>query len=199
MGGNGDDGAPWVFAYGSLLWAPGFEPAEAARARLHGWRRGFFMWSIHWRGTPEAPGLVLALDAEEGACCEGVALRLPPKGSDEVLAAIRARELVSDAYEERRLPVALADGRTVAALAYVTRRGHPQHASLPLEDQARIIAQARGERGPNRDYLRHTALRLRSLGIDDPAMEWILRRVDALGPSPGPDSEAQPPETGRRR
>lgn len=175
-------GDTWLFAYGSLLWDPGFRPAEAVQASLSGWRRSFCMWSIHWRGTPEAPGLVLALESESGGSCEGVALRLPPKERDAILGAIRARELVSDAYEERQLPVLLADGREVEALAYVIRKGHPQHARLDAPAQARIIAEARGERGPNRDYLAQTAARLRELGIHDGEVEALLLRVGALAP-----------------
>ncbi|EYD77557.1 Cation transport protein chaC [Rubellimicrobium mesophilum DSM 19309] len=75
---NGND--LWVFAYGSLLWDPGFEPAEAVRARLDGWRRSFCMWSHMFRGSEEAPGLVLALDADPQASCEGLALRVDPAG-----------------------------------------------------------------------------------------------------------------------
>ena len=56
----------WVFGYGSLLWNPGFEPIEQMRADLPGYRRSFCMLSIHHRGTPEDPGLVLALDAGRG-------------------------------------------------------------------------------------------------------------------------------------
>ena len=53
----------WVFGYGSLIWHPGFPVAEQQIARLHGWHRSFCMLSIHHRGTIDAPGLVLALDA----------------------------------------------------------------------------------------------------------------------------------------
>jgi cation transport protein ChaC len=175
-------GGTWVFAYGSLLWEPGFEPAESVPARLDGLRRSFCMWSIRWRGTEEAPGLVLALEREEGASCEGLALRLPDEAAPDILQAIRARELVSDAYEEQRLPLALADGREVEALAYVIRPGHAQHACLPPEEQARTIARARGSRGPNRDYLTQTAARLRELGIRDEEVEALLARVEALAP-----------------
>jgi len=67
----------WVFGYGSLLWNPGFEPIEQMRADLPGYRRSFCMLSIHHRGTPEDPGLVLALDkAEATDLCAGLALRV---------------------------------------------------------------------------------------------------------------------------
>ena len=175
-----DDRDIWVFAYGSLLWDPGFEPEETVRARLAGFRRSFCMWSFHYRGTEEAPGLVLALDEEEGASCEGLALRPRAEEAEAVLALVRARELVSDAYEERELPLRLADGREVRAMGFVVRRGHRQHACVDAETQARTIAGARGLRGPNIDYLANTAAHLRELGIHDPEMEALLLRARAL-------------------
>jgi cation transport protein ChaC len=175
-----DEPTTWVFAYGSLLWDPGFEPGDSVRARLRGFRRSFCMWSFHYRGTEEAPGLVLALDEEEGAVCEGLALRPREEGAAEAIAGVRRRELVSDAYEERRVRLELEDGREVEALAFVVRRGHRQHACVDAETQARTIARARGQRGPNLDYLSNTAERLRTLGIRDPEMEALWERARGL-------------------
>lgn len=56
----------WVFGYGSLLWNQGFVHVEQVLATLSGYHRSFCMRSIHHRGTDENPGLVLALDAQEG-------------------------------------------------------------------------------------------------------------------------------------
>jgi cation transport protein ChaC len=170
----------WVFAYGSLLWDPGFEAAESMRARLDGWRRSFCMWSMHYRGTEEAPGLVLALDEDAGAFCDGVALRADPARRDEVLNLIRSRELVSDAYGERWLPVTLVDGRVVTAVTYVVRREHRQYACVDLDTQARTIATARGKRGPNLDYLSNTAAQLSDLGIHDLQIEALVTRTRSL-------------------
>ena len=57
----------WVFGYGSLIWEPGFDFDDRRLATLHGYRRAFCMTSIVYRGTPEAPGLVLALDGDPEA------------------------------------------------------------------------------------------------------------------------------------
>src|SRR5437868_6431444 len=51
---NGD-GPLWVFAYGSLIWNPGFTYSEHLRGIAHGWHRQFSMMLTNWRGTPEQP------------------------------------------------------------------------------------------------------------------------------------------------
>ena len=170
----------WVFGYGSLIWHPGFPVAERRIARLTGWHRSFCMRSIHHRGTEEAPGLVLALDRAEGAVCDGVAFRVSPGAEEHTLAELRERELVSSAYLETRLPVTAGD-EVLECLAYVIDPDHVQYCGgLPLEEQAQIIAQATGGRGPNRDYLWNTAAHLAELGLSDPDLEWLSARVRQL-------------------
>ena len=176
----------WVFGYGSLIWNPEFPVAERRLARAPGWRRRFCMWSIHHRGTPEAPGLVLALDAAPGGGCDGVALRVAPGAEAETLIALRERELISSAYLERWIGVRLADGAAAEALAFVIDRAHAQYCgNLDLETQARVIAGACGGRGPNCEYLWQTARHLAELGIPDPDLEWLGHRVAILRAADG--------------
>jgi cation transport protein ChaC len=177
----------WVFGYGSLIWDPGFAVAERRLARLQGWHRSFCMRSIHHRGSLAQPGLVLALDHAPGAACQGVAFRVAAGEEEATLAALRARELVSSAYLERWLPVDTAEG-PLTALTYVIDPAHDQYcAGLSPEDQARIIARARGGRGENRDYLWSTVDHLHALGIADPDLDWLAARVRALcGPAHQP-------------
>lgn len=171
----------WVFGYGSLMWNPGFEVAETSLARLDGYHRSFCMWSIHHRGTPEQPGLVLALDEAEGAGCTGLALKVPDDQRDETLEYLRARELISSAYLEQRLALTLQDGRGVEAVCFVVDRTHEQYCGdLSLERQAEVIASAIGGRGTNTEYLENTAQHMQQLGIDDPDMVWLARRVGGL-------------------
>ncbi|SPH16967.1 hypothetical protein DEA8626_00481 [Defluviimonas aquaemixtae] len=171
----------WVFGYGSLMWEPGFAFEERALARLSGWHRSFCMRSIHHRGTSEEPGLVLALDAAEGAACNGVAFRVASERADIILETLRERELISSAYLETEQSLALTDGREVGAVTYVIDPHHVQYCGdLPLEEQAQIIATAVGGRGPNADYLWNTASHLHELGIADPDLDWLAERVRAL-------------------
>lgn len=173
--------AMWVFGYGSLIWNPEFPVAERQIARLTDWHRSFCMRSIHHRGSVEAPGLVLALDHAPGARCDGVAFRVQPGAEAETLAQLRERELISSAYLEREVSLRLADGRDLTALAYVIDPAHDQYCGgLPLPEQARIIADAIGGRGPNRDYLFATADHLAELGIADADLTWLAALVRAM-------------------
>lgn len=171
----------WVFGYGSLIWHPGFPVAERRIARAAGWHRSFCMRSIHHRGTEAEPGLVLALDRAAGAICDGVAFRVTPGAEAQTLADLRERELISSAYLEVTLPVT-AEGTPIDCLAYVIDPAHVQYCGgLALEEQAQIIAQAVGGRGPNRDYLWNTAAHLAELGIADAELEWLADRVREIG------------------
>lgn len=171
----------WIFGYGSLMWHPEFEHAECVVATLADYARGFTMRSIHHRGSTDFPGLVLALGAETGAECTGLAFRVQPGCETATMAALRERELVSYAYREMRLPVRLADGRMVPCVTYVIDQDHAQYTgALSLEEQAHIIAIATGGRGPNRDYLMNTHAHLNALGIQDADISWLAERVQSL-------------------
>ncbi|MBJ3763397.1 gamma-glutamylcyclotransferase [Maribius pontilimi] len=170
----------WVFGYGSLVWNPEFPVAERAVAHLAGFRRSFCMRSIHHRGSVDDPGLVLALDPADGHSCKGLGLRVEAGHEDATLQALRARELISSAYLERLVDLSLEDGRQVRALAYVIDPAHEQYCHLDLEEQAQVIAQAVGGRGPNHEYLSKTAAHLNELGIGDSDLDWLCQRVAAL-------------------
>lgn len=185
----------WVFGYGSLMWDPGFKVAEQVTARLDGYARSFCMRSTRYRGTDEAPGLVLGLDEDSNAHCTGIALRFHDADRDQVLAYLRERELITYAYREAVLPVTLADGRKVQALAYVMRRDHVQYAGgLPACEQARIISVAHGQRGPNADYLFNTTRHLAEIGLQDEALDALSEDVRRLitARNAAPDSDQTP-------
>lgn len=171
----------WVFGYGSLMWDPGFPVAEQATARLDGFARSFCLISTHYRGTKEVPGLVLGLDEDPTAHCTGIALRFAEEDRDRVLAYLRERELVSNAYREAVLEIKLSDGRRVQALTYVMRPEHEQYAGrLPPCEQARIISGAHGLRGPNADYLFNTTRHLAEIGLADAMLDALSEDVRRL-------------------
>ena len=169
----------WVFAYGSLMWNPGFATPETQPARLHGFHRAFCIYSEHYRGTPKKPGLILGLLA--GGSCRGFAHRLPARGYDEVRRYLWKREIENDGvYEEVVRPIHLADGRVVPSLVYLADRAHRQFAGkLPLGKAIRLVRQGRGATGSNLDYVRNTVAHLRELGLRDRSLEELARRSAA--------------------
>lgn len=163
----------WVFAYGSLMWRPGFAYVEAREAVLTGYRRCFCIYSVHHRGSAARPGLVLGLD--RGGACHGIAFRVAAAEAAETLRYLREREQVNGVYREARVPLSLHGGVEIEAVAYLAERAHPSFAGdLPAQTQARLIRAARGLSGANLDYLANTLEHLRSLGIQERALERVL-------------------------
>lgn len=171
---NGHMGDFWVFGYGSLMWRPGFTHTITSRARLNGYRRALCVRSFVHRGTPERPGLVLGLD--RGGSCVGVAFCVPGELRDETLVYLRGRELVTNVYLERTLPVRLDSGEIVSAVCYTVDRMHPQYAGpLGEVEAAAIVRGAAGQSGRNEDYVLSTVEHLGALGIRDPWMEAVAQ------------------------
>lgn len=173
------DGALYVFAYGSLIWRPGFAYAAMHPALLRGFHRRFCIWSRSYRGTPEAPGLVLGLD--RGGACRGVAFQVPEAGAGAVLDYLQEREMPPSediVYERRILRVSLLDsghpgGREVQAVAFVADRTRASYCRPEAALAAATIAQGLGRMGPNRDYLLNTVAHLRAMGVRDAGLDRI--------------------------
>ncbi len=168
----------WVFGYGSLIWRTGFPYRARILATLPGYRRSFCCISLHYRGTPEVPGLVLALEADIGAECRGLAFHVDPENADEVRAYLRQRELVSYAYNEVVAPIQFEDGGSVEAVCYVMNQAHDQYVGvIALAEKAAMIARSSGSAGSNAEYLFKTFESLRELGIEDGELEELVGLV----------------------
>ncbi len=177
------DGQMHVFAYGSLIWRPGFVHAASAPALLRGFHRCFCLWSHRYRGTPECPGLVLGLD--RGGACRGLVYSVAGPDAAEVLAYLDDRELPDGAeqvYHRRMLPLRLLDsGRVVRAVAYVANRDCRLYCGrLPHDRAAAVIAAGHGQMGANRDYLVNTVAHLRQMGVRDAGLDRIAALLPAV-------------------
>jgi cation transport protein ChaC len=174
-----DGGEHWVFGYGSLMWRPGFAFVERRGAVLHGRRRAFCIYSVHHRGTPARPGLVLGL--APGGSVRGAAYRVADADWPQVYAYLREREQPTETYFEAWREIRFSDGGRVPALVFLSDVHHAQWAgALDLEAQARLIAGATGLSGRNIDYLRDLVAHLRQDGVTDRLMERLLARVEVL-------------------
>ncbi|MEA2975502.1 MAG: glutathione-specific gamma-glutamylcyclotransferase [Alphaproteobacteria bacterium] len=168
----------WVFAYGSLMWRPGFEFIERAPARVIGAHRGLCVLSHVHRGTPEQPGLVLGLD--RGGTCRGLAFRIAAPLRAQTLSYLRAREQVTNVYREclRSAWLLGEPERRVEALCYVVDRGHPQYAGrLSLDEQLHLVRQGHGHAGPNREYVLSTVKELEAQGFRDANLHLLAERL----------------------
>jgi cation transport protein ChaC len=165
------------------MWQPSFPYVEARRARLDGYHRAFCIYSLHYRGTQQRPGLVLGLT--RGGTCEGVAFRVADEDAAAVRAYLHARELIYGVYREARLPADLAgEGgpHRVDVLSYIAETGHPSFAgAMSMNRQAAIIQTARGKAGSNLVYFFATLRKLRELGIRQADLERLAVRAGVGG------------------
>ncbi len=172
----GDD--LWVFAYGSLMWRPGFDFRERVPARLVGLHRALCVFSFVHRGTPERPGLVLGLD--RGGMCRGIAFRVAAALREKTIAYLRAREQVTTVYLEtmRRVELEEKARRQVKALCFVVDRSHVQYAGrLTPAQSLHHVRQGHGSSGPNRDYVIEAVAALEALGYRDTDLHRIGERL----------------------
>ncbi|MEZ2131711.1 MULTISPECIES: gamma-glutamylcyclotransferase [unclassified Sinorhizobium] len=169
----------WVFGYGSLMWNPGFDYVEHDHATVFGYRRSLCVHSWVHRGTQERPGLVLGLD--RGGSCRGMAFRVALQDRDDVLDYLRARELVTNVYLERQVPLRLNGGRRATAVAYVVDRTHQQYAgALHAVDAARVVNESIGRSGRNDAYVFNTLAHLHEMGIRDRWLEEVAGEVERM-------------------
>ena len=170
----------WVFGYGSLMWNPGFNFAERHMGLLTGYHRALCVYSHVHRGTAEKPGLVLGLD--RGGACRGQLFRVSATDAKGTIAYLRAREQATSVYLEKRFTIALDDGRRVSALTYVADRSHRQYAGrLQHDNLFQIVRDGVGQSGNNPDYVLATHDHLVTVGITDPILAMLAKR---LRPSP---------------
>ena len=171
----------WLFGYGSLMWNPAMHFAEQRGGRVRGWHRKYCLWLEAGRGSPENPGLMLALD--RGGSAAGAMFRVrADQARAELLLPFR-RDLFTYSYEPRWVSVDTPAGRT-HAITFVANRNGPRYAGrLDLDIVSRHVATARGALGSCREYLDRTLAALEALGLDDRMMRDVRGRCDPVKPS----------------
>lgn len=173
----------WVFAYGSLMWDPGFEYEAILSARIFGYHRRFCIYSHVYRGTRDHPGLVFGLD--RGGSCRGRVFRIAPPLVHSVLGAIWDREMIYRVYLPRTFKAQTSDG-SVECHTFVANPRHEQYAGrMDLRATASMIAGAAGRAGSNKDYLENTLRHLGEIGLRDRpllALQAKVRELAGSGP-----------------
>ncbi|UIN20025.1 gamma-glutamylcyclotransferase [Herbaspirillum frisingense] len=172
-----DHASVWLFGYGSIIFKADFPYLERRPAHIRGWARRFWQGSHDHRGTPEAPGRVATLIAQEGAVCAGMAYLITP----EVFAHLDHRE--KNGYLRLATPMFFDDGQQTEGLIYIAAEDNQAFAGPASEsDIARQIAHAVGPSGRNSEYLLKLAQALRELEVDDDHVFAIERHLLQLDP-----------------
>jgi cation transport protein ChaC len=168
----------WVFAYGSLIWKPEFEFVEHERATAKGWHRSFCLRIARWRGTPEQPGLMMALD--RSGQCNGVAYRLPDADWRGQLDRLVRREvsLKPSGNAPRWIKLKMRSGDRLALAFTANPASRNYLPGLPPAEVARTLARAAGHWGSGAEYLYQTVTHLNSFGIRDRNL-WRLQELVA--------------------
>lgn len=153
----------WVFAYGSLMWQPGFEYTESAPGRIFGFRRELCLWSVVHRGTADRPGLVFGL--VKGGSCTGRVFRVSPENRRATLRCLWRREMVRNTYIPHLVSVHMERTRQIG-LTFVVDTTHPQFVQ-DLDDQtiASILRHSHGRSGHNRTYFLDSLRKFEEMGI----------------------------------
>ncbi len=165
----------WIFGYGSLIWNPLIDFAERRYGQLFGFHKRFCLWTRIGRGTPDAPGLVLALD--KGGSVKGCVYRIKAEMVAGELDILWRREMLNNSYLPRWLKVRTNEG-IVSALAFTICHNSPSFApKMSDAETARYIANAEGFVGSCRDYLFETTYALRKEGMADAMLERLVTLV----------------------
>lgn len=175
----------WVFAYGSLIWKPACEFVEVRTGIVRGWHRAFCLgWNTRFRGSDEAPGLMLALD--RGGSCKGALYRLPPGNIAPNFRKLLEREmsLKPSPFPPRWVKVESEEGPIRAVTFCIDRRSGRYVSGLSEEEVADVLARAVGHRGSMAEYLYATVKHLEDMGIRDHHLwrlqELVAERIEAM-------------------
>lgn len=168
----------WVFGYGSLIWNPAIDFIEKRIGRIYGYHRAFCMWTPLGRGTPENPGIMLALD--HGGSCNGLAFHVSIEKVEEELTILWSREMALDSYIPTWVKI-YTNEEILFGLTFTINRNHQRYArQLPNETITKHLATARGDLGTSAEYLENLITYLTKLGIQDKKMDELHQRVSAL-------------------
>jgi cation transport protein ChaC len=177
----------WLFGYGSLIWRPETAFVESRQAVVRGWHRRFCLgWDYRFRGSMDAPGLMMALD--RGGQCRGMLYRLPEETLAAELDRLVRREvsMVPSAFPWRWVDGITTEGPMKALTFAMNRKSGRYIANLSDDALADVLAKAVGHRGSMAEYLFSTVQKLEELGIHDRNL-WRLQalvadRIDAAHP-----------------
>ena len=168
----------WIFAYGSLLWRPGFDFQVAEKAKIWGWERRLWQLSVDHRGSYELPGRVATIVPKESSFCEGLAYGVTDDDWKHVLGYLDDRE--KNGYEKKQIEIDCEAYDVLKGITYVSfRKDTWELTDLSNEELLPNLLSAKGASGENIEYLFRLAKSLNHLGINDQHIIDLIGLVKA--------------------
>lgn len=165
----------WVFAFGSLMWDPGFYFDEVRYAKVYGFQREFCLLDTIGRGSPKKPGLMAAL--RSGGQCEGLAFRIGKDQADRESDVVWMREMICPGYLANFHTLQTPQGSIEAMVFEVDEACDSFCHDLSSDEMAQLIATGCGAGGSARSYLENMVNQLQTLGLHDEPMQVLLDSV----------------------
>ncbi|MFT5593756.1 MAG: cation transport protein ChaC [Oceanicoccus sp.] len=167
----------WLFGYGSLIYKVDFPYLEKSPAYILGWQRRFWQGSHDHRGTPDNPGRVVTLIAQENCRCDGMAYRV----TAEEFIHLDHRE--KNGYLRHEVPLALVNeaGQIIQkrGLIYIADENNSAYLGEDSEKAiAEHIANCCGPSGENSEYLILLDEALNELGVKDEHISKIRSHLN---------------------
>ena len=165
----------WLFGYNALMWNPIVDYDKAQTGLLKGWHREFCIRTIGGRAVATDPGLILAL--EPGGESDGRLFRIPAERVRNELRLLWQWEMSSGIFGAEWVQVETDEG-PLRALTFVADPTHLAYIGK-LEDAEIVACLLKSRRMPGgcADYLKQMTVALSHLGLSDPALERLSRRL----------------------
>lgn len=168
----------WIFAYGSLMWDPGFIFSEIRVAHIDDHHRAFCLRTHLGRGSKDYPGLMAALDT--GGTCVGLALKIDPHLVEDETRYVWRREMGSDGYKAEFRTFKTEQG-PIQAITFIANQACDRY--FPEKDPAetaKLIGTGAGFLGSNLEYVDKLLIQLEHLGIRDDKLADLHRRASEV-------------------
>jgi cation transport protein ChaC len=167
----------WVFGYGSLMW-DGWEREwgciRSTLADLDGFSRIFNKASVRNWGTKSLPCPTLNLVKTDKGCCRGLAFQFSNSRAQSLLKYLTEREGKDFVFHE--MTVRLHEGDSVPTLVSIYK-GKNIIKFDSESDLDELILKASGRDGLCITYVKSIADQLESLGIKDPIVTALWKRL----------------------
>ena len=167
----------WIFAYGSLIWSCPLIVSTQRVAEIRGWHRALCLNNVIGRGSPEIPGLTMAL--EGGGQCTGIAMHVPEDTLASELAILWRREMILGSYRPQWVEVCDAEGMVFgSAITFAVNDGSEEYIKgISYAEVVNRMATASGLLGSSADYLFQTLSGLNAEGVEDPDLDKLVKAV----------------------